>query len=501
MLNSPLRSIDAEALLYDNSNALIDTFTKNDGIKEFKIERVGEKKFLGFGICQKLDIKLVDKERELNITTENIFDINFVNSEDYVYPFPLFYVTEVNRDENTNELSITAYDVLNSAAEYKSAEVILEAPYTLAQYAEAVAAVLGLSIEIDEEAASAFQISYESGANLDGTENLREVLDDIAEASFTIYFVNSDNSLVFKRLDKNGLIDFTIDKSKYFSLDSQTYKRLSAISHVTELGDNLTVSADESGVTQYFRDNSFLEMREDVSDILDAAIIAVGGLTINQFSCSWRGNYLLEIGDKIYLETKDGEVVTSFVLDDVITYNGALAQTTQWSYEDNEKETDSNPTSIGDALKLTKARVDKANQQIELIAQTAEEQFSQLLIDTEGIKGRVESLESSVETAVTAEGVELAISTALESGIDSVTTTTGFTFDENGLTVSKTDSEMETAITEDGMTVSKNGEEVLVANNEGVNAENLHATTYLIIGSYSRLENYGERTGCFWIGG
>lgn len=82
-----------------------------------------------------------------------------------------------------------------------------------------------------------------------------------------------------------------------------------------------------------------------------------------------------------------------------------------------------------------------------------------------------------------------------------VTTATGFTFNEEGLTVSKTGSEMETQITEDGMTVSKNGSVVLTANNIGVDAVNLHATTYLIIGQNSRFEDYNGRTGCFWIGG
>ena len=54
------------------------------------------------------------------------------------------------------------------------------------------------------------------------------------------------------------------------------------------------------------------------------------------------------------------------------------------------------------------------------------------------------------------------------------------------------------------MTIYRNDDEVLVADNVGVNATNLHATTYLIIGNYSRFEDYvrdgDERTGCFWIG-
>jgi hypothetical protein len=53
------------------------------------------------------------------------------------------------------------------------------------------------------------------------------------------------------------------------------------------------------------------------------------------------------------------------------------------------------------------------------------------------------------------------------------------------------------------MAVFRDSGEVLTADNTGVKAENLHATTYLIVGVNSRLENYdnGSRTGCFWIGG
>jgi hypothetical protein len=46
---------------------------------------------------------------------------------------------------------------------------------------------------------------------------------------------------------------------------------------------------------------------------------------------------------------------------------------------------------------------------------------------------------------------------------------------------------------------------LLTADNSGVTAYNLHAKTYLIVGTTSRFEDYekdGEiRTGCFWIGG
>jgi hypothetical protein len=61
---------------------------------------------------------------------------------------------------------------------------------------------------------------------------------------------------------------------------------------------------------------------------------------------------------------------------------------------------------------------------------------------------------------------------------------------------------MTTNISEDGMIVYRGIDPLLTADHEGVNAMNLHATTYLFIGAHSLLQDYdvnGERTGCFWI--
>ena len=61
---------------------------------------------------------------------------------------------------------------------------------------------------------------------------------------------------------------------------------------------------------------------------------------------------------------------------------------------------------------------------------------------------------------------------------------------------------MSTKVTEDGMEVSQNNTPVLVADSQGVEAKNLHASTYLIISGKARLEAYGtDRVACYWIGG
>ena len=118
------------------------------------------------------------------------------------------------------------------------------------------------------------------------------------------------------------------------------------------------------------------------------------------------------------------------------------------------------------------------------------------------VNGSIETLTKEVTSKMTKESVSWEIQSALENGASKVVTSTGYTLDEEGLTVEKSGSEMKTQITENGMTVYQNNEAVLIANNNGVDARNLHATTYLIVGGRSRFENYGNnRTGCFWIGG
>ena len=525
MINSPSREIKARVELL-NGSTLVDTFSYADRLINFSVERVKpQNKFFGFGICQKLTVKLLDKNRELNITKENSFDVAFGVNGDYTYLCPIFHVEEVTRDEKTNELTIVAYDVLYRASNHSINEIEID-PYSLKELSVACAALLGIPYVVRNVNDNSFDLEYPERANFDGSETIREVLDYIAEATQTIYYVCSNLNLTFKRLDKDGKAVLTVDKSKYFELNSRTDRTLTGITHATELGDNVTATTGATGVTQYVRENPFWELRDDIGTLLNNAIATVGGLTINQLECQWRGNFLLEIGDKIDFITKDDKVVTSYLLDDTLLYDGGMKQTTAWSYEDNESETPSNPVTIGDSIKQTYARVDKVNKRIDLVASEVSsntESISALQINTDSISASVSKIEKNatdsidainselgtltkrVEASMTAEDVKIQIKSELDNGVTKVETNTGFTFDDEGLTIDKSGSEMKTQITEDGMTVYKNDEAVLVANNVGVEAKNLHATTYLIIGTHSRFEDYqsgGEaRTGCFWIGG
>lgn len=657
------RSIQAILDLY-TGDALTDSF-QSDRIVNIEIQRAGEQsKFFGFGVYHKATIKLLDKNRELNITKDNSFKLQLGVDAlgEYEYKsFPKLYVSEVTRDENTNELTIVTFDILDKATAHTAAEIGLAAPYTLKEYAEAATYFLdgvkrentdlfqqakpyewygvdGITIDetglitvngtfsastayyvkltdvktyngtfkmnlrisggsytadsspyfsttggdgnnfssttkyyssqngttwwttgariatlmlmlpagtynntqfritmfsssftpvpgvFNDETIPGLALEYPEGANIEGTETLRDILTAIAEATQTIFYVGGDDLIRFRRL--SDTVDKYISKDIYISLKGGENRTLQTIASITELGDNLEATTGEPGEKQYVRDNPFWELRDDVATVVDTALEEVAGTSINQFECEWRGDPALEPGDRIAYVTKDDGVGYTYFFNDTLTYNGGLRQKSDWDFKDGETVS-TNLTNLGEVIKQTYAKVDKQNKQIEIVAGEASEnkqELAALKINTESISASVSKIEEAnteaiaslngelvtlnkkVEASITAEDVQLQIKSEISNGVDKVTTATGFTFNEDGLTIAKTGSEMKTNIDEDGMSVYRDNQEVLTADNQGVIAYNLKAKTYLIVGENSRFEDFtsttGEqRTGCFWIGG
>ena len=158
---------------------------------------------------------------------------------------------------------------------------------------------------------------------------------------------------------------------------------------------------------------------------------------------------------------------------------------------------------IGEQASMMKSATDNISASVESLDQKTTEQLNILNDD-------IARMRKDVELKMDSESVMIEIQKTIENGTTRVDTGTGFTFNEEGLTVDKRDSAgnpispTNTKITENGMTVNSTatGDAVLTANKDGVDAKNLHASTYLIIAGKSRFEDYqGNRIGCFWTGG
>ena len=175
---------------------------------------------------------------------------------------------------------------------------------------------------------------------------------------------------------------------------------------------------------------------------------------------------------------------------------------TDWSPAPEDMATADDINSVNNEIESVAQSVSALDIKADNIAANVTEIKTNTDIALESANDNIEHLRKEVETKMTAEAVEIQIRAVMQDGVTKVETETGFTFNDDGLMIEKSGSEMRTQITEDGMTVYQNDEAVLTANNTGVDAKNLRATTYLIVGGRSRFENYGSnRTGCFWIGG
>lgn len=121
------------------------------------------------------------------------------------------------------------------------------------------------------------------------------------------------------------------------------------------------------------------------------------------------------------------------------------------------------------------------------------------------VNNSVTELSSEVRMKIDADDITIAIEKEIANGVDRVVTQSGYVFDSEGLNISKSGEAISNSLTHKGMYVKKNGDDILVADKDGVKATDLHAKTYLIIGANngrSRFEDYGiNRTACFWIGG
>ena len=120
------------------------------------------------------------------------------------------------------------------------------------------------------------------------------------------------------------------------------------------------------------------------------------------------------------------------------------------------------------------------------------------------IKSVDQLTEDMAELKQNSEEITISVQKILTEGISSVTTTTGYTFNADGLRISKSGYEIVNLLDNTGMYVTRSGDPMLQANADGVIATDVTVRNYLIMGTHARFEDYSDgtdsaRTGCFWI--
>lgn len=411
---------------------------------------------------------------------------------DYI-DFGSYIVKECEYDVATKSTKCECYDkMLLTMIPY---DTTFEYPITVGAYLQGICDRFEWELATPTFCNSDVEIEEEK---FDNSYTFRDVLDQIAQVSGGLIGFKSDGKLYViyptecgETIDEGNLKSLTIGE-KYGPVNSLVLAR-------TPQEDNIyaqdTESIEANGLCEVKIENNQI-MDSHREDFIDNLLAQIKGTTYSLYDLESFGIGYLNLGDIFTIQTEDGTEYKTMMLNDDLQVTQGMTEKSSLAMP-NETETDYNAASKTDrVINQTLLKVDKQDGKIEALVTRVE--------NVEGYDGRIQEVEKSVEQIVTAEYVETLVSQKI-SGIDGVKTTAG-RFDEHGLTISKSDSNTTTLIDDDGVDVSSNGEKVLVADSNGVNALNLTARQYFIVGKYSRFEDYdngtdSRRTGCFFIGG
>ena len=286
-------------------------------------------------------------------------------------------------------------------------------------------------------------------------------------------------------IDEENLKSLKIGK-KYGPVNSIVLSR-------TPQEDNIFRKDAESianhGLTEIrIENNQIIDSHRE--DFMAGICEALFGLSFELYELESFGIGFLSFCDIFAIKTADGVKHQALMLRDDLQITQGVSETSKLEEPESTKTDYTAASTTDKTLKRTILRVDKQENKITGLAER-----------TDVLESGLADVTRKAEFTISPEEVEIKISEAV-NGIDSVTTSTGYTFDKDGLNIHKDGEEMHNTLDNTGMYVRRSGTDVLTANNEGVNAINLSARQYLIVGSNSRFEDYsGNRTACFYIGG
>lgn len=345
---------------------------------------------------------------------------------------------------------------------------------------------------------------------------------DVYEISRVCY---DNGKLKFQAKDNvvtvDSLPETDIDISSYYYLTTD----LKYYTYVNEEWREAT----EFKNTLYIRlDNLFIAQQEEIDNIYNAVV----GFKVHNISCENRGDITLDAWDMIKYVTDDGEYYT--LNENELTYNGVCMSKVNTNIPAGKKNETTNiiNASIDAAIKRVQTIVNEAEASIKTITEKTtvletktSENETQINNNYQDIitqlgdyakEAEIISIQESVSTIQNEASLAVEIAKKVQTdGVDQITTKTGYTFNEDGLTIEKTNAKTKTTLDEVGLDVKDatgaSDESLLFAGYDEttgetmVKSKNMTVEKYLVIGKYSRMEDFVvdgvQGTGMFWIGG
>ena len=377
---------------------------------DFKDERYNEEKgtFIGEAICKSIDVKLVNQDGELELENQDLeYRVGAKVGNTYKYiSFGNFIVQKPENEEVNGQTTFQALDYMSKFDIPYTQRLTL--PMTLGELAADICDQAGVTL-----GTTTFRNSDKSITNnpfING-EQCREVIKSIAKVSFSVAYINQYNELCFDFALKTT-VDEAITTDEYFELNpNEETKPISVIVlRSGEIPSNGRRIVDNDLIALYGENELIIE--EDYFAYTDAlrdeflvAARSLMGLTYKPISIDLLGSIYLEFNDVLQITNLSNEVIKTYCLNNIHTYNGTLYNTISSPALTEVEETYNYQNESKTKSKKTFVEIDKANQRIDLVAEDVEEQastISDLSITVGEIEAEVESIVDPVEEKSTA---------------------------------------------------------------------------------------------------
>lgn len=489
------------------------------------VESLCSQEELKFGCCEASVVKLKIRNEFGNLQGKEM-KISMVLNGNTAYPLQIgkYKVDSCELSGDKKSVNVTAYDsmydIINSnvAKWYES----LTFPITLKSFRDSFFANLGIaqkSVVLSQDNMTIEKTI--SAEKLSGST----VICAICEINGVFGHINRDGAFEYISLSSASVGDETksYGSGMFLSCEFEEYNtdQIESV-QIREEENDIGVIAGEATGNRYIVEGNFLlsgKTEVELSGIASTFLSAVGNIRYKPFKAMVQGNPCVEVGDVVAFYAKT-ETFGSYVLERKLSGIQSLKDDFETK---GTKEYTENVNSIANDVKQLKGKTNVLERSIdetrETIADTENDlkseitknvnEITQTITETnKNLKDETDALKSSQSTlSQTINDFKIEFEEKTNRVDDQgkeieELKKTSFKFDTEDFTVEKEGSSLSTKINENGMRVLEDGEEVLVANNEGVDAKNLHATTYLIVGNNARFEDYqGDMTACFYIGG
>lgn len=251
------------------------------------------------------------------------------------------------------------------------------------------------------------------------------------------------------------------------------------------------------------------EQAGDLKAIAQSLYNHLQGVTYTPCKVSVPASWKIHAGDIVKITDKNGVTISAYVMTkkqagqrDTLECTGSARRDSSAAVNEKSYE--------AVAGKLLDLQMNVEGLRVENKETTG--RLASLALNLDGLAAKVQSQSQTAdkiaqeitEIRQDAASVKISLSTIQNEGVSQVITETGYSFDKDGLHISKSESNMENLLDESGMYVRRDGEVILQANDDGVEAADVAVRNYLIVGTHARFEDYtsgtdSKRTACFWL--